>query len=730
MKVFVIGLWHTGCVISSCLASLNHNVIAYDSNKKLINKLKKKITPIYEPGLKDLIEKTLNKKKLSYTNSLDNLNNADIIWFTYDTPIDDYDQADTKQVLDKIKSTLKILNSKKYVIISSQLPVGSIKSLESFSEKVLKKEFYFFSCPENLRLGKSIPSFFSADRMVIGFRDSISKKRITNFFNTINNNLLWMKIESAEITKHAMNSFLATSITFINEISLICEQTNADVREVEQGLRSDTRIGKKAFLSPGSPFSGGTLGRDLNYLDKISKNLNINSYLLRSIKLSNENHKQWIYKNLKALIDKSKIKKVLIWGLSYTENTDTLRRSLGVEISRWLYNNNIKVSGYDNNIKNFPLKINKLIKKSSHPTSNMKDVDVLIILRKSKEFLSISPTYLKKLNRNLVIIDPDNSCNHLNATYKKQYLYVGKENSFLNKKRSTIKFKYNLKDQVSLVTGASKGLGYEISKSLLKSGSNLMICSRNHMQLKKAYVKLNKLKSKNQKIYYSATDISSLGEVKNLVKLTLDKFKKIDILVNNAGIYGPMGNIEKINWDKWVRAIEINMLGSILLCREVIPCFKKNNKGKIIQLSGGGAASPLPLISSYAVSKAGIVRFIENLSEEVKNYNIDINAVAPGPLNTDMLKEVLNAGPNKVGKNFYNKSLKQNKSGGTPFTKVCDLILFLSSRHSDGIKGKLISALWDDWKNWTNYKNLLKNSDAYTLRRVVGKDKGFEWGDK
>ena len=109
MKVFVIGLWHTGCVISSCLASLNHNVIAYDSNKKLINKLKKKITPIYEPGLKDLIEKTLNKKKLSYTSSLDNLNNADIIWFTYDTPIDDYDQADTKQVLDKIKSTLKTL---------------------------------------------------------------------------------------------------------------------------------------------------------------------------------------------------------------------------------------------------------------------------------------------------------------------------------------------------------------------------------------------------------------------------------------------------------------------------------------------------------------------------------------------------------------------------------------------------------------------------------------------
>jgi len=172
------------------------------------------------------------------------------------------------------------------------------------------------------------------------------------------------------------------------------------------------------------------------------------------------------------------------------------------------------------------------------------------------------------------------------------------------------------------------------------------------------------------------------------------------------------------------------LFGSILLCRAVMPFFKKRNKGKIIQLSGGGAASPLPLISSYAVSKVAVVRFVENLSEEVKKYNIDINAVAPGPLNTDMLKEVIKAGPKKVGKVFYMKSLKQKKTGGTPLSKVCELILFLGSKYSDGISGKLISALWDDWKNWINYKKLLQNSDAYTLRRIIGKERGFEWGDK
>ena len=293
-----------------------------------------------------------------------------------------------------------------------------------------------------------------------------------------------------------------------------------------------------------------------------------------------------------------------------------------------------------------------------------------------------------------------------------------------------MKFDYNLTNQVVLVTGASKGLGYEVAKYFLKFGSNLMICSRNHIQIRKAYKKLNKIKKQNQKIFYSVTDISSFKQVEKLINKTIKKLKKIDVLVNNAAIHGPIGHIEKINWDEWVKTIQINLFGSVLLCRTVLPYFKKRNKGKIIQLSGGGAASPLPFISSYAVSKAAIVRFVENLSEEVKNYNIYINAVAPGPLNTDMLKEVLKAGQKKVGKTYYNNALKRKKTEGIPFSKACELILFLGSKYSDGIKGKLISALWDDYKNWVNYKKLLKKTDTYTLRRIVGKDRGFAWGDK
>ena len=287
-----------------------------------------------------------------------------------------------------------------------------------------------------------------------------------------------------------------------------------------------------------------------------------------------------------------------------------------------------------------------------------------------------------------------------------------------------------LSKKVVLITGGSKGLGYHIAESFVKSGSNIMICSRNLIDLKKAYNKLNLIKKANQKIFYSVTDISSVQQIKKLILKTINKFKKIDILINNAGIYGPKGNIEKINWSQWEKAIKVNLLGSVFLTREIIPHFKKNKKGKIIQLSGGGASSPLPFISGYAVSKAAIVRFVENISHELKTYNIDINAVAPGPLNTNMLKEVLKAGPSKVGRKMYKKSLDQKKSGGSSFYKVTNLILFLLSKKSDGISGKLISALWDNWENWPNFKKILKTKDIYTLRRIIGRDRGYRWGDK
>ena len=289
-------------------------------------------------------------------------------------------------------------------------------------------------------------------------------------------------------------------------------------------------------------------------------------------------------------------------------------------------------------------------------------------------------------------------------------------------------YNYNFENKVVIVTGASSGIGFEVAKHFLLHGANVVICSSQLKNIKKAYNKLIKIKKFDQKIFYLKIDVSSQKQVKKLVKFTISKLKKIDILVNNAGIYGPKGFIEKVNWKYWIKTIQVNLFGSIMLCREIMPHFKKRNIGKIIQLSGGGAAAPLPRISGYAVSKVGIVRFIENLSEEVKDYQIDINSVAPGAINTKMLNEVLEAGPKKIGNYAYKKALKQKKLGGSSYDDACDLILFLGSNFSNGISGKLISAIWDDWKNWPKYKSLLAKSDLFTLRRITSKDRGVKWG--
>jgi NAD(P)-dependent dehydrogenase (short-subunit alcohol dehydrogenase family) len=202
----------------------------------------------------------------------------------------------------------------------------------------------------------------------------------------------------------------------------------------------------------------------------------------------------------------------------------------------------------------------------------------------------------------------------------------------------------------------------------------------------------------------------------------------LDILVNNAGVAGPIGEIESIDWHEWIRAIEINLLGSVLMSRAIVPHFKQAKRGKIIQLSGGGATNPLPMLSAYAASKAAIIRFVETLAEETRSHHIDVNAVAPGALNTRMLDEVLAAGPATIGPAFHARALQQRKDGGVPLCKGAELCVFLGSSLSNGITGKLISAVWDPWEMLPNFLDDLNTTDVYTLRRIVPKDRKLGWG--
>jgi NAD(P)-dependent dehydrogenase (short-subunit alcohol dehydrogenase family) len=285
-----------------------------------------------------------------------------------------------------------------------------------------------------------------------------------------------------------------------------------------------------------------------------------------------------------------------------------------------------------------------------------------------------------------------------------------------------------LRGRTAIITGGAQGLGLEIARHYLLAGiDGVYICGRDGKVLEQALEELGEASSAGQQVIAKVADVSDEAQVEMLVAAALEQFPDLTILVNNAGIYGPKGSIEEIDWREWVRAIEINLLGSVLVARSLVAHFKRLGYGKVVQLSGGGATNPLPGLSAYAASKAGAVRFAETLAEELREYRVDVNSIAPGALNTRLLDEVLAAGPERVGEAFYARAVEQQRSGGVPLERGAELAVWLASGASDGVTAKLLSAVWDPWSELSAHLHDLA-SDVYTLRRIVPGDRGFDWG--
>ena len=288
----------------------------------------------------------------------------------------------------------------------------------------------------------------------------------------------------------------------------------------------------------------------------------------------------------------------------------------------------------------------------------------------------------------------------------------------------------SLAGRAALITGASEGLGLAIARSFVLAGADVFLCARDAVRLDEARRSLAALGSKTQRVLAAPADVSLETDVVRVTTAALAAFPSLHVLVNNAGVYGPIGPTERVDWTAWTRAIEINLFGSVLMARALVSHFKARNSGKIIQLSGAGATKPLPNIGAYAASKAAVVRFTETLAEELRLHHVDVNAIAPGALNTRLLDEVLAAGPDAVGRAFYERSLEQKSQGGAPLERGAALCVFLASAASDGITGKLISAVWDPWESLSAYRADLDGTDVYTIRRIVPEDRGLAWGGK
>lgn len=287
---------------------------------------------------------------------------------------------------------------------------------------------------------------------------------------------------------------------------------------------------------------------------------------------------------------------------------------------------------------------------------------------------------------------------------------------------------YNLAGRSAIITGANQGLGRAIAESFVRAGASVLLTARGEDLLLQVKQELAPLVTQaGQQVHVMRGDVADAASCAAVGKRARELFPELTALVNNAGVYGPMGPLEEIDLNAWEEAIRINLIGTVLMCREVIPVMRARGYGKIINLSGGGATAPLPRISAYAASKAAVVRLTETLAEELKDARVDVNAIAPGALNTRLLDEVLAAGPEKVGKTFYERSIKQSAEGGVPLEKGAALAVFLASAASDGITGRLLSAQWDDWANLPAQRDQLAKNDVYTLRRIVPQDRGLQW---
>ena len=427
MRIAVVGLWHLGSVTAACLAQFGHQVTGLDRQADVIARLNQGQAPLFEPGLDDLIIQGLEAKTLHFTTDAQAaLAQAELVWITYDTPVDDNDHADIDSVISHVEQLLPLLADGTVVLVSSQLPAGSVGRLQEFAlGRLADKTIHFAASPENLRLGKAIDVFCNPDRIIIGTNHEQARERIAAMLAPLQAPIEWMSVESAEVTKHAINAFLALSVTFANELASLCECVGADAKQVERGLKSEARIGPKAYLSPGGPFAGGTLARDIVYLENMSHAHQLALPLLSAVRPSNDAHKLWIRRKLLQLSPSLAGVPVTIWGLTYKAGTDTLRRSLAVELCDWLIGQGAEIHIHDPAVTQWPEHWQDRVVVHADPMEAAHAGRYLVIGTEWPQFQTHLDALAGMGRSGLTIIDPNRHLKALDETYGDAYIAVG-----------------------------------------------------------------------------------------------------------------------------------------------------------------------------------------------------------------------------------------------------------------------------------------------------------------
>jgi UDPglucose 6-dehydrogenase len=430
VKLCVYGLWHLGGVTAACMADLGFETVGLDPNETTIADLKKGRPPLFELGLPELVAKGLAGGTLSFsTDPAAAVKGAGIVWVAFDTPVDDEDRADVDYVKRKIIEIFPHLQDGAVVLVSSQMPVGSVAALEkAFAAEARSRRVHFACSPENLRLGKAIEIFRNPGRIVIGIRDTAARTVLEPVLAKICDTLLWISVESAEMTKHAINAFLAACVTYINEVAIVCEEVGADAFEVEKAIRSDPRIGTQTYVTPGAAFAGGTLARDVVFLNQTAGEHGLKIPMLGGIVASNAAHRLWALRRLEQLVQPLQGATVAILGLSYKPGTDAVRRSMAIELCQALQARGIKVRAYDPEVRTLPADLAGHVMLCASPQAALEGADAAVLATEWPQMRELTPDMVVKAMKKPIVLDAARFLRgQLGADDRISYVIVGSQ---------------------------------------------------------------------------------------------------------------------------------------------------------------------------------------------------------------------------------------------------------------------------------------------------------------
>lgn len=414
MKITMVGTGYVGLVSGTCFADMGNDVICLDIDEKKIQSLKEGIIPIYEPGLKELVDKNVKAGRLKFTTDKKSAyESSDFIFICVGTPPKANGDANLQYVFKVAEDIGNHMNGFKVILDKSTVPVGTAEKVKRIIQDITKEDFAVASNPEFLREGAAIKDFQNPDRVVIGTDSEKAKDMLKKLYNPVSRvgrPIMFTDIKSAELIKYASNAMLATRISFMNELSHLCEQVGADIKQVARGMGLDSRIGSR-FLQAGAGYGGSCFPKDVKALAQTLEKQGLTSNILMAVDYTNERQKKSLVTKLKKFIPELENKKIAIWGLSFKPRTDDIREAPSLVVIDQLQNEYAKVSAFDPEAMENAKSQTTNVEFNENMYDSLKDADALIIATEWDEFRQPDFEKMKSLMKIPIIIDGRNIYN-------------------------------------------------------------------------------------------------------------------------------------------------------------------------------------------------------------------------------------------------------------------------------------------------------------------------------